>query len=130
MIVGFALLFVIGKIFFFGGLGVPGMWGSLQRQPGTSSGQAHSSALEAQEFGSRPRALGIAESVSQVLRREEREAGAHRLPSPQNLSRSDDRREHASTIAVRTDNLGEHLRLPEARRYARQTQAGLKRDLR
>jgi type IV secretion system protein VirB6 len=129
-IVSFAFLFVIGKIFFFGGLGVPGMWASLQRHPGASFGQAHSTVRDAQEFDSRPRALGIAESVSQVLRREEREAGAHRLPSPQNLSRADDRGEHASTIAVRTDNLGEHLRAPEARRYARQTQAGLKRDLR
>lgn len=130
MIVSFALLIVIGKIFFFGGLGVPGMWGGLQRQTGTSTSQAHSTVRGAQEFGSRPRALGLAESVSQVLRREGREAGAHRLPSPQSLSRADDRGEHASTIAVRTDNLGEHLRLPEARRYARQTQAGLKRDLR
>lgn len=130
MIVSFALLIVIGKILFFGGLGVPGMWGSLQRQTGTSSGQAYSTVRDAQEFGSRPRALGIAESVAQVLRREEREAGAYRLPSPQSFSRADDRGEHASTIGLRTDNLGEHLRRPESRRYARQTQAGLKRDLR
>lgn len=130
MIVSFALLVVIGKIFFFGGLGVPGMWGNLQRHSGAGSSHANSPALDANQFSLRPRALRIAESVSQVLRREERDAGAHRLPSPQSFSRADDRGERSNSTIARSDNLGEHLRLPEARRYARQTQAGLKRDLR
>lgn len=130
MIVSFALLFVILKIFFFGGMGVQGVWQQLQAASGRAAGSAPSAAITTNERDTQPRALLIAESVSQTLRREDRAAGFDRLPGSQALHQGDDRVALAGPGGVRANALGEHLRLPEARRYARGSEAGRKRDLR
>jgi type IV secretion system protein VirB6 len=128
MVVSFALLFVVLKIFFFGGMGVSGVWQQVQtlRDHGASTsaatGQPH-------ELATQPRAQLIAESVSQVLRREERGGGFDRLPGSLALNRPDERMASAGPGGARVEALGEHLRLPEARRYARGSNAGRKRDL-
>jgi type IV secretion system protein VirB6 len=128
MVVSFALLFVIVKIFFFGGMGVQGIWQQVQvlrdRGATTSAPTGHP-----RELATQPRALLIAESVSQVLRREERGTGFERLPGGLALNRPDERKALAGAGGARVEALGEHLRLPEARRYARGSNAGRKRDL-
>lgn len=130
MIVSFALLFVIGKIFFFGGMGIQGAWQQMQvaRDRGASSASAANG--PALEQATQPRALLIAESVSQVLRREERGTGFDRMPNSQALYRSNEGMALPGAGAPRIEVLGEHLRLPEARRYARGSESGRKRDLR
>jgi hypothetical protein len=77
-----------------------------------------------------PRALLIAESVSNAQRREEGSAGFDRLPNNAALHRTDERLALAGAGSVRVDALGDHLRLPEARHYRRTSQTGTKRDLR
>lgn len=130
MIVSFALLFVIGKIFFFGGMGIQGAWQQMQvaRDRGASSASAATG--PALEQATQPRALLIAESVSQVLRREERGTGFDRMPGSQALYRSNEGMALPGAGAPRIEALGEHLRLPEARRYARGSESCRKRDLR
>lgn len=129
MIVSFVLLFVIAKIFFFGGMGITGLWTQMQTPRAASSNGASAPVLASQR-DVQPRALGIAESVSHALRREERGSGYGRLPGNQVFARADERTALAGPVGMRTDALGEHLRLPEARRYGRETQSGRKRDLR
>ncbi len=128
MVVSFALLFVIAKIFSFGGMGVQGIWQQVQvlRDRGTTISAANG---RPSELAMQPRALLIAESVSQVLRREERGGGFDRLPGGQVFNRGNDRIALAGAGGARVEGLGEHLRLPEARRYRRGSEAGRKRDL-
>lgn len=130
MVVSFALLFVIGKIFFFGGMGVSGIWQQIQIARDRAASNAPTAALSNSERDTQPRALLIAESVSQVLRREDRAADFDRLPGSQALRQGEDRIALAGPGGVRANALGEYLRLPEARRYARGSEAGRKRDLR
>lgn len=130
MVVSFALLFVILKIFFFGGLGVSGVAQQLrnahhERSYSPSAAMSPRAGQDAQ-----PRALLIAESVSHSLRREEGGAGYDRLPGNAALHRTDERLALAGPGGVRVDALGDHLRLPEARHYRRTSQTGTKRDLR
>ena len=128
MVVSFALLFVIAKIFFFGGMGVSGIWQQVQaiRDRGASTSAATG---EPHQLATQPRALLIAESVSQVLRREERGADFDRMPGGQVFNRGNERVALAAAGSTRVEALGEHLRLPEARRYRRGSEAGRKRDL-
>jgi type IV secretion system protein VirB6 len=112
MIVSFALLFVIAKIFFFGGMGVSGLWAQVQNARTDGANAASPAISVASQRDAQPRALGIAQSVSQVF------------------ARADERAALAGPTGARSEALGEHLRLPEARRYAQQTQSGRKRDLR
>lgn len=128
MVVSFALLFVIAKIFFFGGMGVSGIWQQIQaiREHGTISSAATG---QPPELATQPRAQLIAESVSQVLRREERGADFDRMPGGQAFNRGNERIALAVAGSTRVEALGEHLRLPEARRYRRGSEAGRKRDL-
>ena len=128
MVVSFALLFVIAKIFFFGGVGVQGIWQQVQavRDRGTTISGATG---QPRELAMQPRALLIAESVSQVLRREERGADFDRMPGGQAFNRGNERIALAGAGSTRVEALGEHLRLPEARRYRRGSEAGRKRDL-
>jgi type IV secretion system protein VirB6 len=128
MVVSFAQLFVIGKIFFFSGLGVSGIWQQVQavRDRGTATSAPTG---QLRELAAQPRALLLAESVSQVLRREERGTGFDRLPGGLVLNRPDERTALAGAGGARVEALGEHLRLPEARRYARGSNAGRKRYL-
>jgi type IV secretion system protein VirB6 len=128
MVVSFALLFVIAKIFFFGGMGVSGIWQQVQAARNRSSTPSAATG-QPRELATQPRALLIAESVSQILRREERGADFDRMPSGQAFVRGNERIALAGAGGARVEALGEHLRLPEARRYARGSNAGRKRDL-
>lgn len=130
MVVSFALLFVIGKIFFFGGLGVSGVWQQLQAATGRSITRAPTAALANAERGTSPRAVLIAEGVSQTLRREGSGANFDRLPGSLTLNHPDARSALAVAGGARVEGLGEHLRLPEARRFRRGSEAGRKRDMR
>ncbi|MGH8337593.1 MAG: type IV secretion system protein, partial [Gammaproteobacteria bacterium] len=130
MIVSFAMLFVIAKIFFFGGFGIQGAWQQLQSARYRGANGASTAGIQNGERDTQPRALLIAESVSQTLRREERGAGSERLPSSHAFNRAEERLALAGPGGGRADALGEHLRLPEARRYARGSETGRKRDLR
>lgn len=130
MIVSFALLLVIAKIFFFGGLGVHGAFQRVQILNEQRASTASVAAVPLSDLGTQPRASLIAESVSQTLRREERGADSGRVLGSYALTRSDDRLALSGPGGTRTDALSEHLRLPEARRYARRSEAGRKRDLR
>jgi type IV secretion system protein VirB6 len=129
MMVSFALLFVIAKIFFFGGMGVSGVWQHIQIARDRNASSPRAASFADGERNAQPRALLIAESVSQVLRREERGIGFDRLPGSLALNRPDERTALAGAGGARVETLGEHLRLPEARRYARGSNAGRKRDL-
>jgi type IV secretion system protein VirB6 len=129
MVVSFALLFVIGKIFFFGGMGVQGIWQQVQVLRGRAASTVPAAEFANSERNAQPRALLIAESVSQVLRREERGFGVDRMPGSLALNRPEERTALAGAGGARVEALGEHLRLPEARRYARGSNAGRKRDL-
>ncbi len=130
MLVSFALLFVIGKIFFFGGMGVSGVWQQFQTATGRSIARAPAAALAITERGTSPRAVLIAEGVSQTLRREGAGAGFDRMPGSLSLNRPDGRAALVAAGGTRVEGLGEHLRLPEARRFRRGSEAGRKRDMR
>lgn len=130
MIVSFALLFVIAKIFFFGGFGIQGAWQQLQSVKDRGINSASTAAVLGGESATQHRALLISESVAQTLRREDRGAGFDRMPSREVLHRADERLALAGPGGIRADALGDHLRLPEARRYRRHSEAGRKRDLR
>ena len=130
MVVSFALLFVIGKIFSFGGFGLSGLWTQLQPAHAPASNRPSTAVFPIGDREAPHRALLIAESVSQTLRREERGAGFDRLPGSLALNRPEERAALAGAGSARLEALGEHLRLPEARRYARGSQAGKKRDMR
>lgn len=130
MVVSFALLFVILKIFFFGGLGVSGIAQQIRiaRDAGFGVSPTPPSLRVGQD--AQPRALLIAESVSNAQRREDGGASFARLPNNASLNRTDERLALAGPVVIRADALGDHLRLPESRHYRPTSQTGSKRDLR
>lgn len=129
MVVSFALLLVILKIFFFGGLGMSGIAQQIRIAPEGSYGPSTAVSIGSGQ-DAQPRAMLIAGSVAHAQRREEGGADLDRLPSNRALHRTDERFVSAGPGGVRADALGDHLRLPEARHYRRTSQTGTKRDLR
>lgn len=130
MVVSFALLVVILKIFFFGGLGVAGIAPQIGITRNDGNNKAAAAMLSSFRQDVQPRALLIAESVSQAQRRERDGEGSTRLPGNAALHRTEKQYVPAGADGVKHDALGNHLRLPEARHYRRTSQTGTKRDLR
>lgn len=130
MVVSFALLFVILKIFFFGGLGVSGIAQQIRSARDTGFGVSPAPIGLRTGQDAQPRALLIAESVANAQRREKGGASYTRMPNNASLHRTDERLALAGPVVMRADALGDHLRLPESRHYRRTSQTGSKRDLR
>ena len=71
-IASFGILFILGKIFFFGGFGVPRIMGSaLPASRSEYNAQPNSTAIPAERLAA-SRAVLVADAVAQSLRREER----------------------------------------------------------
>jgi type IV secretion system protein VirB6 len=71
-IASFGILFILGKIFFFGGFGVPRIMGSaLPASRSEHNTQPNSAAIPAERLAA-SRAVLVADAVAQSLRREER----------------------------------------------------------
>lgn len=127
LIASFGLLFLIGKILFFGGFAVPRLLQQLQ--PAIADGRRGESArvLSDAPREAPSRAFVVAEAVAQNLRREERVASSSRIVESRSFDRTDSGGSAAAAGRVR-EPLGSSYRESETRRYRRSSGAGAKRD--
>jgi type IV secretion system protein VirB6 len=127
----FGLLFIVARIFFFGGFSIPRLIARLNSHPHaerifeSAAGSAHT------ERQAPARALLVADAVTQMMRREEEVTGGV------NRSRIIDRslrgnEPRASTLQAAAVNgtmaLGSSFRANHSRNYRRTSGAGAKRD--
>ncbi|MFZ1565570.1 type IV secretion system protein [Sphingorhabdus sp.] len=128
----FGILFIIIRIFFFGGLGAPRLIAKLNSNPFFDRGQGpivHSLQTERQ---APTRALRVADAVAQTMRREDL-AVANRSDRSRLIDRSSrDNKERTSGPVVSkgyaTAPLGSSFRATDSRTSRRTSTSGVKRD--
>jgi type IV secretion system protein VirB6 len=127
MLAIFAMLFLIAKMFFFGGLRMPQM---LQRlQPVARDGRAGADAQLIEPRREAPsRAFVVAEAVAQNLRREERSSDYSRTIERLGNDRSGARPAVAGQSRTTQEPLGSSYRENESRRFRRTSAASANRD--
>jgi type IV secretion system protein VirB6 len=127
----FGMLFIVGRIFFFGGFGMPRLIARLNSDPRaehTSKTSTQSAHIERQAPS---RALLVSDAVAQTMRREDASSGRSDKSRTidRSLSGNDTRTSASQTTAVNNIHaLGSSFRASGSRNYRRTSAAGEKRD--
>jgi type IV secretion system protein VirB6 len=132
LLASFGILFVIGRIFFFGGFGVPRLIARFDAKPYFER-IAGAKALQFRPERQAPtRALVVADAVTQTMRREQSSpAGQSDRSRVIDRSLRADNGRSAYSGAVRQDSttaLGSSFRTSDLRTYRRTSSSGAKRD--
>jgi type IV secretion system protein VirB6 len=128
----FGILFVIGRIFFFGGFGVPRLIARLDAKPYFERMAGATAAQFGPERQAPTRALLVADAVTQTMRREE-SSPAGQFDRSRVIDRSlrADSGRSAPSVGARQDStiaLGSSFRTNDSRTYRRTSSSGARRD--
>lgn len=127
----FGMLFIVGRIFFFGGLGMPRLIAGLTSNPRAERTSETSTQSAHTERQAPSRALLVSDAVAQTMRREDASSGRSEKSRmiDRSLSGNDTRTSASQTTAVNNINaLGNSFRASDSRNYRRISAAGEKRD--
>jgi type IV secretion system protein VirB6 len=130
-LVSFGMLFIIGRIFFFGGFGVPRLIARINPQPFMERLIESSARTLHTERQAPTRALLVADAVTQTMRREEKSSDRSDRSRVIDRSLRGDRARASADTASPINNsnaLGNSFRASESRNYRRTSAAGQKRD--
>jgi type IV secretion system protein VirB6 len=128
----FGILFVIGRIFFFGGFGIPRLIARFDAKPYFERMAGTNAAPFGPERQAPTRALLVADAVTQTMRREQASpAGQSERSRVIDRSLRGGNARSAPSGAPRQDNqtaLGSSFRTNDSRTYRRTSSSGAKRD--
>lgn len=127
-LVSFGMLFIIARIFFFGGFGVQRLIARLQPAPAGQRASEPDIRTIAHDRQAPSRALVVADSVAQTLRREERTSDRSRMIDRALQGERGLAPAGASPQASGQTPLGQSYRTSESRSYRRTSAAGERRD--
>lgn len=127
-LVSFGMLFIIARIFFFGGFGVPRLIARLNPGPLAERILQSGPQIVHSDRQAPTRALLVADGVTQLMRREESSSDRSRTIDRTRRSDGANMATSASGPISKATALGSSFRVSDPRQFRRTSNAGTKRD--